>query len=335
MNNRLDKNQLISIIVPVYNVKKYLKECLNSIVSQTYTNLEIILVDDGSTDGSGEICDEFAKQEARIKVLHQKNAGQAVARNAGLDIMQGEYLSFVDSDDMIDETYIETLYNLIKKYNTKISMASYTKFKSQSEIANLKNFECVERIITPKDIFKGSCKKEKFYLTAIWRILYHKSIFKNLRFPSGKIHEDIAVWFDIFKNEKNIAISNKYIYFYRVNLNSTVRKKIDEKFFVIFENTQKFTDNIVKAYSDLQKEANYLLCHIKMQTIIKILKYDDEKYYSKINEYHKFLQEKLDIMFAIKSNFKFGLAMSFFHMSPKIFKFVYTLYKKLKDYKCK
>ena len=117
--------QLVSIIVPIYNVEKYIKECIDSIINQTYKNLEIILVDDGSPDCCPKICDEYSKKDKRIKVIHKENGGLSSARNAGLDVAKGEYVSFIDSDDVVDEKFIETLYNLCIENNCDISECNF------------------------------------------------------------------------------------------------------------------------------------------------------------------------------------------------------------------
>lgn len=132
------EEKLISIIVPVYNVEKYLKECIDSVISQTYKNLEIILVDDGSTDKSGEICDEYSKKDSRIKVIHKENGGLSDARNVALDIAKGEYIGFVDSDDYVEKDMFETLYKLAEEHNTEISSISFYK-TLENEIIDVRN----------------------------------------------------------------------------------------------------------------------------------------------------------------------------------------------------
>ena len=327
------KNPLISVIIPVYNVENFLHDCLNSVISQTYTNLEIILVDDGSSDKSGEICDEFAQKDNRIKVLHQKNSGQAVARNNALGIMQGEYLSFVDSDDIIDENYIQILFDLTKKYDTKISMAGYKEFSKNEQIQsykteNLQNND--EKLLEPKDIFIGSCIGEPYYLTAVWRCLFHRDIFVNLRFPAGEIHEDVAIWFEIFQNCKNIAISKQYIYFWRLNLNSTVRKKIDDKFFVIIKNTAKFTNQFEEKYPEYAKFAKYKMCFVYLNLGHKIIENNSKEHYDKLPKYHAYIRNNLDLKLAMKY-LKIGFTnkiLFLFYIHPKLPYFSVNFYSK-------
>ena len=132
------QNPLVSVIIPVYNVQDFLRECLNSIVHQSYSNLEILLIDDGSTDASGEICDEYAHSDARVRVIHKSNGVQASARNAALELARGEFLTFVDSDDVADVELVRTLLNLIKTFGVKIAMCGYKAFESSAQIAEIR-----------------------------------------------------------------------------------------------------------------------------------------------------------------------------------------------------
>lgn len=129
------EDKLITIIIPVYNVEKYLRECIDSVIAQTYKNLEIILVDDGSIDKSGEICDEYSKKDSRIRVIHKKNGGLSDARNVALDIAKGEYIGFIDSDDYIEKDMFETLYKLAEKYHAEISSISFYKILENKVIS--------------------------------------------------------------------------------------------------------------------------------------------------------------------------------------------------------
>ena len=135
------QNPLVSVIIPVYNVQDFLRECLNSVVHQNYSNLEILLIDDGSTDASGEICDEYARSDARVRVIHKSNGGQASARNAALELARGEFLTFVDSDDVADADLVRTLLNLIKTFGVKIAMCGYKAFESSAQIAEIRAHE--------------------------------------------------------------------------------------------------------------------------------------------------------------------------------------------------
>lgn len=134
------QNPLVSVIIPVYNVQDFLRKCLNSVVHQSYSNLEILLIDDGSTDASGEICDEYARSDARARVIHKSNGGQASARNAALEIARGEFLTFVDSDDVADADLVQTLLNLIEKFGVKIAMCGYEAFERSAQISEIRAY---------------------------------------------------------------------------------------------------------------------------------------------------------------------------------------------------
>ena len=311
----MSNNPLISIIIPVYNVEKYLKECLNSVINQTYTNLEIILVDDGSTDSSGQMCDEFAKNDNRIKVIHQKNQGQAVARNKALDIMQGEYLAFIDSDDMVDETYMQTLFEIIQEYDTKIAMISFENFKNIKEVENIKkeNFQNNSIIsFSTEEFFRNYLISKPKFHNFIWRCLYHKDIFANLRFPIGIIYEDSSLYFDIFSTQNKIYISDKKLYFYRQRFSSSMHI-FNEKHSVALQVYKTMANNIVKKYPDLTKEANVKMC------ISNSMRDKNTKFRYRITEYHQYVCENLDISFALKTNLKVGLQLVLFHLSSKLF----------------
>lgn len=203
---------LVSIIIPIYKVEPYLRRCLDSIVNQTYTNLEIILVDDGSPDGSPQICDEYAAKDNRILVIHKENGGLSDARNAGLDICKGEYISFVDSDDWVDKKYIETLYNTIIETGADISIINHCQFSSDETFLPLEKFHT--------GIFAGyNCLKQliinnTIQHTLVWGKLYKKTLFNNIRFPVGKKFEDNYVSYQLYFFSKKIACKDIVLYHY-------------------------------------------------------------------------------------------------------------------------
>lgn len=206
---------LISIIVPVYNVGEYLCECLDSILSQTYQNLEIIIVDDGSTDDCPELCDSYASKDSRIKVIHQVNQGLSAARNKGFEASRGNYIAFVDADDIIFGTYIEKLYSLIIKNDAQIAICSYT--RAQNSLDEKTVVE--EYILTSEKMLKEWHGKRKSIETVVWNKLYSREIFENFEhskiFPEGKTHEDIYTSHLFVNLAETVAITNKKMYFYR------------------------------------------------------------------------------------------------------------------------
>lgn len=208
-------NKLVSIIVPIYNVEKYLKRCIDSILHQTYRNLEIILVDDGSTDHSGEICDGYAEQDCRIRVVHKKNGGLSDARNSGLDIAYGEYISFVDSDDWIRDDYINVLVEALEYGKTKISACSYRKVneleKSREASADLisENLE----IWTISEAYQHLFLNKQIDCSA-WAKLYEHTLFSDIRFPLGKLYEDQFTTYKLFHSSQGVTYVDQEMYYY-------------------------------------------------------------------------------------------------------------------------
>ena len=214
----------ISVIIPVYNVQYYLERCLNSIVNQTYTNLEIILIDDGSTDKSGEICDSYAKIDQRITVVHKKNEGQSIARNVALDMMTGDYISFVDSDDFLDLEFYEKMIKLMKDNNVKLAVCSYNSFYSEKEIQNFnnKNTECS---ILPKiELLKGLWVRNPKITNFLWNKLYSKELFDNIRFPQKRSVEDLAIMYLVIDKCENAVFTNEQLYYYFDRKDSSSKK---------------------------------------------------------------------------------------------------------------
>ena len=202
---------LITVIIPVYNVEKYLDKCVKSVINQTYKNLEIILVDDGSKDNSGKMCDEFAKLDNRIKVIHKQNGGLSDARNAALKEANGKYIGFVDSDDYIENDMYEVLYNTIKNNNADISIVSFYEMYKDKLIG--------VRDSGKLEIFnKLEALKELLIDTRIqsyaWNKLFKRELFSDLKFPTGKNFEDIATTLLLFEKCDKIVLFEKPKYYY-------------------------------------------------------------------------------------------------------------------------
>ena len=199
----------LSIIVPVYKVEKQLEQCIRSILNQSFTNFELILVDDGSPDKCGEICDEYEKKDKRIKVIHKKNGGLSDARNAGLDIAKGKYIGFVDSDDIIHPEMYERMYNFINKYNVDIVQCKFKKFKSIEDINKLSNINNTNiEYYTSKEAIMDMIDNNKINVNT-WNKLYKRELFENERFPKGKIHEDEFLTYKLIYKSNKVAYINE------------------------------------------------------------------------------------------------------------------------------
>ena len=216
----MEVKKMISVVVPIYNVSKYLPKCIESILHSTYKNLEVILVDDGSTDECPTICDDYAKKDSRIKVIHKKNGGLSDARNKGLDIATGEYISFIDSDDYIDADLYESV---IKEFDENIDVVvfgRYIEYETKTDIS-IPDKNCV---MTGKDALIDLASFKGFDMAA-WDKIYKRSIIGNLRFPFGKKNEDYYLTYKLLDNAKNVKFIQKPFYHYVQRQNSISRGK--------------------------------------------------------------------------------------------------------------
>lgn len=206
---------MISVIVPVYKVEPYLRQCIDSILAQTYTDFELILVDDGSPDNCGAICDEYARRDARIRVIHQENGGLSAARNAGIDIAKGEYLSFVDSDDMITETYLEKLLDTLTKEHADISVCGMLKFQDGTEPETSSDeIELVETM-SGRDACLSIYRMDGKVPVMACGKLYKRGLFEEIRYPKGRIHEDDATTPRVLYNASCVVTNSTRLYLYR------------------------------------------------------------------------------------------------------------------------
>lgn len=211
---------LISVIVPVYKVEAYLPACVDSILAQTFRDFELILVDDGSPDACGEMCDQYARQDVRIRVIHQENGGLSAARNAGMDIAQGEYITFVDGDDVISEDCLQSLCEVAAKTKADIVVGSPLEFATEDGEPwerKRKAAEAAYRVESPKAACMGLYQGKPGLPINAWGKLYRKAMLENLRFPVGRIHEDQAFVPIAMYTASRIAVMDKAIYGYRCN----------------------------------------------------------------------------------------------------------------------
>lgn len=202
---------LISIIIPIYRVEQYLRRCLDSVVNQTYANLDIILVDDGSPDNCPQICDDYAAKDNRITVIHKKNGGLSDARNAGLDICKGKFISFVDSDDWIDTNYVKVLFDLLTETNTDIAIANFFKTDGTKKAPA---FPIHHKTLTPAEAIICCTRGNTPAFAISCSKLYKKELFDNLRFPVGKYHEDEFTTHLLFYKSASIAYTSQVLYYY-------------------------------------------------------------------------------------------------------------------------
>lgn len=213
IQNKIKNEKLISVIIPVYNIEKYIFKCLSSVASQKYTNLEIIVVDDGSTDNSGEICDMFAAGDNRIKIIHQKNAGLSAARNAGIDASKGEYIGFIDGDDYIDKMMYYEMIHIIEQNDADMVICDYESVDENGNVLT-KQAYLNEKIISGKEGLELLQVKGWADYVVVFNKLYKRKLFNDLRFVTGIINEDTEIAHKIFSKCKKIAITDKRFCYY-------------------------------------------------------------------------------------------------------------------------
>lgn len=204
---------LISVIIPVYQVAPYLKQCIESIINQTYSNLEIILVDDGSTDESGKICDQYADTDNRINVVHQENKGLSASRNKGIELANGEYLSFIDSDDWVDQRFIDVMYKISISSGCDIVQCNFRNVIDDWTYIDKR--EGNYTIYSPKEFSIATYTLLSWKCNVAWNKLYKASLFDGIRYPVGKIHEDEFTTYKLIWRANSIAATNTKLYFYR------------------------------------------------------------------------------------------------------------------------
>lgn len=223
------KNQpLVSVIVPVYKVEAFLQKCLQSIDNQSYKNLEIILVDDGSPDQCGRICDEFAARKKNVIVVHQDNQGLSASRNIGVSVSKGEYIVFVDSDDFISDNHIEYLLNLILKYNADISVGKYIPVYNPSVKPIKQTSESKEILLTREESMREACYGIKFGMSA-WSKMYKRNLVEKYPYPVGKLYEELATTYKILSESERVVFGTMCIYYYVQRPDSIMHKEIGER----------------------------------------------------------------------------------------------------------
>ena len=275
---------LISLIIPVYKVEKYLEKCIQSVINQTYENLQIILVDDGSPDNCGKICDEYAKKDHRIEVIHKSNGGLSDARNKGLEIAKGEYIGFVDSDDYIEADMYEVLYNLLKQYNADVSICNFYTV-SQGKIA-IKNAENGIKEYNRIEILKEVLLDNNIQSYA-WNKLYKKELFDEIKYPIGKKYEDIGTTFYLLEKCNKVVVTGKSEYYY-INRQDSIVNNVTES------TITDYIELIMQRYDYIEKNIKELSSYNKdyLKRILKTAE-KDIKSLNEVGDYTKKKYEEL------------------------------------------
>ena len=231
----MDNHALISVIIPVYNVEQYLCECVDSVINQTYKNLEIILVDDGSTDSSGKICDDYAHKDERISVIHQKNSGLSGARNTGIDNASGDYIYFLDSDDYIDPNALESLIVIAEKNSSDIVFFDAISFADTKDFTVKQNYIRKNKYLTDsgRNVFCMMTQKKEFHSSVPLMLLNKAFAQKNqLRFVPEILHEDMIFTYQAIVLAKSVSQCDKALYHRRCRKNSIMTSAKSKKHFL-------------------------------------------------------------------------------------------------------
>ena len=217
---------MISVIIPVYNSVQFLGRCVGCLTDQTYKDWELILIDDGSTDGSEMLCDEYARDDGRIKVYHQSNRGASLARKRGIELAQGEWLTFVDSDDIIENDYIEKLFDSIQKFHVKIAACDQIKHIEGTYIVVEKDKDPI--LLDEKELHD---RFFQYQFWGFWGKIYHKSVFEGIYFPEYTINEDYVVMAQLFDRYKQMAHVPVGLYHYMTHSESLSHQKLSMRMF--------------------------------------------------------------------------------------------------------
>lgn len=210
---------LVSVIVPVYNVEKYIHKCVDSILSQSFTDFELYLVDDGSLDNCGKICDEYAKKDSRIIVIHKANGGLSDARNVAIDVAKGDYLTFIDSDDYVSETHLESLYTALKDTDSDMAVANITSFSDEKIDEEFYKPAESRKVLSGKEVFST------IYQPCACAKLYKRKVFDDIRYPVGKLYEDTFIYHDILARVKMLVLTGINSYYYLVRSDSIMHQE--------------------------------------------------------------------------------------------------------------
>lgn len=272
------KQPLVSVIIPVYMVSDYLDRCIKSVVDQRYSHLEIILVDDGSSDDCAHQCDEWAKKDDRITVIHKLNGGQADARNYAVQIAYGEYISYIDSDDYISDDFIEVLLSTALTHNSDIAVCDHIKFDAGGKYEEYHDDLAVRDYSTTEgllDVIEG----KQFHLH-VWDKLYKRDVVQNVYFDAGKIHEDVFWIYQTFGNAKRITKINRTLYFYLQRESSTMGQGYSLRSMDFLEGKNKSRLYIETHFPELALQAKldfFGSCMYTLQCVIKYMSGKDKR----------------------------------------------------------
>lgn len=319
-------NELITIVVPVYNVEKYIRKCLESIINQTYKNIEIILVDDGSIDNCGKICEEYKNKDNRITVIHKENGGLSDARNVGIDNSNGEYICFIDSDDYVTNDYVEYLHKLIIKYNCEISICAHKVVYDSGII--ISNESDKEFVMSKLEAIERMLYYKEFDVSA-WAKMYKMSLFKTgIRFPKKRLFEDAATTYKLMDKSKQISCGLQSKYFYMIRKNSIVTSEFSIKKLDLIYSTREMGRYLLERYPNLKNAVIRREVYANF-SVLKDMLNSSKDYKKEEEEIIKFIKaNRLNVLLNKNASIRDKLAILTLLFGKKFFVFSWNLYSK-------
>ena len=261
------KEPLISIVVPIYNVAEYLPRCLDSILAQTYKNFEVILVNDGSTDKSKQICQDYSRKDKRFILINKKNGGVSSARNTGIDRAKGDYVTFVDPDDYADDDYLEVLFRTMKRHGADISACGHiTRYEASG--ATISSACGKQRVLTPEEAIRAMLYETYDGLgVSLWAKLFSKNVFDGVRFPEGRIFEDTAIVFELIGAAKSISTDLHSKYNYMMRSDSITNCDFDKSKLDMLDATKYACEKAVEQFPSLRQAAKSRMVYAYLSTL--------------------------------------------------------------------
>ncbi len=319
-------HDLITVIIPVYNVEKYLARCVDSIRKQTYSHLEILLVDDGSTDSSGALCDTLAAEDERIRVIHQENGGVSKARNTGIANAKGKYLAFMDSDDYAELDIISYLYGLVQKFHCPMALCGYTVVTHGKEFKRgdgseftLSAHDAIESTLYHRDPINISpCGK-----------LFERRLFQGVKYPEGKLFEDVGTLYKLYMASETIACGLQSKYYYFIRENSITTGSFSPAKLDMLEMTDQMGRDVCKAYPDLEKGVLRRRVYARFSTLNKmILRGGGDSFAAERKEIINFIKENaFSVLLDSNAPRRDKIGIMSLLLSSRLYAFLWRQYK--------
>ena len=319
---------LVSVIVPVFNVEKYIDRCIESLVNQTYPNIEILLIDDGSTDSSGRICDTWGGRDERIRVFHKENGGLSDARNYAINRVRGQYITCVDSDDAVHPSYVKTLVDVRSKATGKVIVGCAHIIKSETKERVSAHVSESLKYYPEREALKSALYHKVVDVSA-WGKLYEVDLFKDIRYPKGKLFEDVYIFADLLNKCDGYIFINKPLYYYYKRKTSIVGSEWNHSKLDLISSVDHFTESIEKKYSDLSEGCLRRKVHARISVLryMKRCPKDDIQIRNNIIKYIK--ENGLAVIADKDAPIRDKIAIASLYISRQFFFICWDLYSKI------